>query len=149
MSEALKVIDVWSFTYRTAVYVWVKMTRDDEGKLRIYWDKTSNWTCECSEFCLLATRGTVQRVKDDVPQIITHIMTNEGINAEFFKEQTVKLLGGLPALELFPDLYKLDHEQQFSTFYDKERVEWDMAAPKWFLEDLAEQRRILREEGLK
>lgn len=72
-------------------------------------------------------------------------MKDEGTNAEFFKKQTVHLLGDRPALELFPDLDKLDHEKEFSTVYDDKCVECDMAAPKCFLEDLAEQRRILSE----
>ena len=140
MSEALKVIDRWGFKYRTVVFVWVKRTQDDEGKLLISWDKTSDWTCESCEFCLLAIRGTVQRVKDDVPQLVKHIMKDEGINAEFFKEQTVELLGDLPALELFPDIDLLRDEKQFGITY----AEWDMAAPKWFLEQRAEEKLLER-----
>ncbi len=52
------------------------------------------------------------------------INKDEGNNAEFFKEQIVMLLGGLPALELFPEIDKLDMEEQFRTYRNEYGGTW-------------------------
>ena len=69
----------------------------------------------------MATRGIVQRVNEDIEQALPYLVENNGQHPEYFKELTVQLLGGLRALELFPDLDKLDYEKQFSTFYNENR----------------------------
>ena len=76
----------------------------------MYLDTISNWTCEAYEFCILATRGTVQWVNNDIPQLVTHTMKYGGNKSEDFKELTVQLLGNLPALELFPDIDSLERD---------------------------------------
>ena len=142
--QALKIIDKWGFTYNTVVFVGVNRTKDDEGKLQIFCDKTSDWTLEVCEFCLLATKGTVRRVKDNIPQLVANVIKDESKKSEDFKELTVQLLGDLLALELFPDLEALENEDNFSTAYNKIIVRWDMAAPKWYFEELAEEERLER-----
>ena len=97
---------------------------------------------EVCEFCLLATKGTVRRVKDNILQLVTNVIKDEGKKSEDFKELTVQLLGDLPALELFPDPEALENEENFSTVYNKIIVRWDMAAPKWYFEERAEKERL-------
>ncbi len=145
LHEAQEVIKQWGFSNEKIVFVWVKTTEDDNGQQSYYLGQTGNWTRENVEFCLMATKGTIQRVNDNIPQGVLCPIEKEKpdyVKPELFKQLTVQLLGNLPTLELFPDPYALDQELQFSTTYNGKRVEWDMAAPKVLLEQLAEDRRI-------
>ena len=145
LHEAQEVIKQWGFSNEKIVFVWVKTTEDDNGQQSYYLGQTGNWTRENVEFCLIATKGTIQRVNDNIPQGVLCPIEKEKpdyVKPELFKQLTVQLLGNLPTLELFPDPYALDLELQFSTTYNGKRVEWDMAAPKVLLEQLAEDRRI-------
>ena len=145
LHEAQEVIKQWGFSNEKIVFVWVKTTEDDNGQQSYYLGQSGDLTRENVEFCLIATKGTLQRINDNIPQGITWPIEKEKpdyVKPELFKELTVQLLGNLPTLELFPDPYALDQELQFSTTYNGKRVEWDMAAPKVLLEQLAEDRRI-------
>ena len=133
MSEALEVIEEWGFEYKTVIFVWVKVAKGDDVK-KYFCSEKSDWTQEGCSICLLATRGKVEQVAFPV---------GNGVQTpREFKELTVKLLGDLPALELFPDSYAFCDREQFSTQYDEKSVEWDMAAPMWLLKQLAEERRL-------
>ena len=46
--------------------------KERQGRLLISWDKTGDWTSEVCKFCLLATRGMVQRVKRRFAVNYTH-----------------------------------------------------------------------------
>ena len=145
LHEAQEVIKQWGFSNEKIAFVWVKTTEDDNGQQSYYLGQSGDLTRENVEFCLIATKGTIQRVNDNIPQGVLCPIEKEKpdyVKPELFKELTVQLLGNLPTLELFPDPYALDQELQFSTTYNGKRVEWDMAAPKVLLEQLAEDRRI-------
>ena len=140
MQEAMKIINKWGFTYRTIVFVWAKTTEDDNGKQAYYFNLNSDWTCENAEFCLLATKGTIQRINDRIPQVVPYTIEEDRakpdyVKPECFKEVTVRLLGDRLTLELFPDLEALSDEDQFSTIYNGQYVYWHMAAPEDFIEE--------------
>ena len=67
MAEAQKIIEKWGFKYRDVVFVGLKRMTDSEGKQCFYCYKKSDWTLETCEFCLLATRGNVRRVRNCIP----------------------------------------------------------------------------------
>ena len=144
LHEAQEVIKQWGFSNEKIAFVWVKTTEDDNGQQTYYLGQTGNLTRENVEFCLLATKGTLQRVNDKIPQGITWPIEKEKPNyvkPELFKQLTVQLLGDLPALELFPDPEALELEFQVNIIYNGQRIEWDMAASREYLTQLAEERR--------
>jgi N6-adenosine-specific RNA methylase IME4 len=51
-AEALQLISAWGFTLKTKAWTWVKITK--KGKPRM---GMGYWTRQCTEDCLLATRG--------------------------------------------------------------------------------------------
>lgn len=104
LNNAMKVIAEWGFTYRTVVFVRTKLKLNDEGKEIAYCDENSNWTRENCDFCLLATRGVVSRVNDNILQYCPITADDYNLKPDKFKELAVELLGDLPTLELFPTL---------------------------------------------
>lgn len=117
-------------------FIWVKRTMDKEGKIIADYDKTSKWTRENTEVCLLATKGTLQRVNDNVPQVTACSSEKDYLKPEYFKQLTVQLLGDLPALELFPDPRR---EERFNTTYNGINIVWDLAITDDYLEFIEEQ----------
>ncbi|MBQ3345580.1 MAG: hypothetical protein II876_00195 [Synergistaceae bacterium] len=111
LHEAQKVIEEWGFSRETIAFVWVKTTEDDNGKQTYYFGQTGNLTRENAEFCLFATKGTIQRVNDNIPQAVLCPIEKAKPNyvkPVLFKKLTVQLLGDLPTLELLPDLEALE-----------------------------------------
>ena len=144
LHEAQEVIKQWGFCNEKIAFVWVKTTEDDNGQQSYYLGQTGNWTRENVEFCLIATKGTLQRVNDRIPQGVLCPIEKEKpdyVKPELFKQLTVQLLGDLPALELFPDPEALFNEHQFTTKYNGKTIDWHMAAPEDFIEEqIANQR---------
>lgn len=138
MIEAIKVINTWGFTYMDIAFMWVKIQKENKG---FHTDASSGWTRSFCELCLLATRGTIQRTNVDVKQYFPSPALDGGKKPKEAKDMTVQLLGALPALELFPDLEALEQQDQFTTQYNGQLVEWDMAASREYLAQLAEERR--------
>ena len=138
LHEAQEVIKQWGFSNEKIAFVWVKTTEDDNGQQSYYPGQTGNWTRENVEFCLIATKRTLQRVNDRIPQGVLYPIEKEKLNyikPELFKQLTVQLLGDLPALELFPAPEALFNEFQFSTIYNGKTTYWHMAAPEDFIEE--------------
>lgn len=107
----------WGFKYKTLVYVWIRAQADD---LNAYVDNAGDWTRENSELCLLATKGTLHRVNEEIQQVLTLPVEAEGKKPSKFRELTVQLLGDLPALELFA-------RDNFTFDYNVTEVKWDIA----------------------
>ena len=144
LHEAKEVIKQWGFSNEKIAFVWVKTTEDDNGQQSYYLGQSGDLTRENVEFCLIATKGTIQRVNDNIPQGVLCPIEKEKpdyVKPELFKQLTVQLLGDLPALELFPDPEALFNEHQFSTKYNGKTIDWHMAAPEDFIEEqIANQR---------
>lgn len=52
LPESLAVIQAWGFTYRAKAWIWLKQTKDGRPKMGMGY-----WTRQCTEDCLLATKG--------------------------------------------------------------------------------------------
>ena len=141
--EALNVINQWGFEYETIPFVGIKIIKNNEGKVLYYYDEKGEWTYEDTVFCIVATKGTIKPFSNNLiqAQIIPLCHDKSYFRPKKFKEFTVQLLGALPALELFPDLDMLNNKQQFHTEYNGQLVEWDMAASREYLVQLAKERR--------
>ena len=55
LKEAIQVIEAWGFRYKTVAFVWIKTKN---GK-RV--TNPAPWTSKCCEFCLLGTKGSVNK----------------------------------------------------------------------------------------
>ena len=93
---ALRVIEAWGFTYKTAGFVWVKQNRSGEGLFTGmgYWSRAN------AEVCLLATRGSPPRLAADVHQVVMSPVSAHSRKPGEVRERIQRLLGG-PYLELY------------------------------------------------
>jgi N6-adenosine-specific RNA methylase IME4 len=96
LPEALQVIAAWGFTYKTASFVWVKLTRDDERPAI----GMGYWTRSNAEVCLLATRGNPHRLNADVHQIVQAPRMEHSRKPEEVAARIERLVCG-PYIELF------------------------------------------------
>lgn len=103
LPQVLSVIEAWGFTYKTCAFNWIKadiqqidMFREDSsGQLGLGY-----WVRQNSEFCLLATRGTPQRLNADVRQGIIERRRQHSRKPTCVYERIERLVGG-PYLEIF------------------------------------------------
>ena len=101
IAEAIKVLEAWGFTYKTAAFVWVKTYAKSE---RPFWGMGA-YTRANAEVCLLGTtRGTKARqaVKShSVQQIVEAPVERHSKKPAEVRERIVRLLGDVPRIELF------------------------------------------------
>lgn len=96
LPQALAVISAWGFEFKTIGFNWLKTTKDGEK----FAMGTGYWTRANAEICLLATRGSPQRLNNDVEQAI---VTPRGLHSEKpeeIAERIERLVPG-PYIELF------------------------------------------------
>jgi N6-adenosine-specific RNA methylase IME4 len=96
LPEALEVIKAWGFTYKTCAFVWVKQNPSEDGlHMGMGYYTRSN-----SELCLLATRGSPQRLVRDVHQVVLAPVGEHSAKPEEVRRRIERLLAG-PYLELY------------------------------------------------
>lgn len=93
---ALEIIKAWGFTYKTAGFTWAKQNRSGDG----WFTGMGYWTRANAELCLLATRGSPQRLAMDVPQLIVAPVREHSRKPDEAPPRIERLLAG-PYLELF------------------------------------------------
>lgn len=93
---ALEVIKAWGFEYKTVGFTWVKQNKSGEG---LFWGM-GYWTRANAELCLLATRGSPQRLAMDVHQVVMAPVGEHSRKPDEVRKRIERLLGG-PYLELF------------------------------------------------
>lgn len=93
---AIDLIRKWGFNYKTAGFTWVKQNRSGEG----LFTGMGYWTRANAELCLLATRGSPQRLAMDVPQVIMSPVREHSRKPDDTAPRIERLLAG-PYLELF------------------------------------------------
>ncbi|CAB4157348.1 IME4 Transcriptional activator, adenine-specific DNA methyltransferase [uncultured Caudovirales phage] len=98
LSDALKVIEAWGFTYKTIGFVWNKKT--NTGKQVCYMGK---WTMKGSEICLLATKGKAHSLikSHKVRQLVEAERSIHSRKPNEVRNRIVELLGDIPRVELF------------------------------------------------
>jgi N6-adenosine-specific RNA methylase IME4/ParB-like chromosome segregation protein Spo0J len=96
LPEALRAIEAWGFSYKTCAFVWVKQTRDEEK----FATGMGYWTRANAELCLLATRGSPQRLNADVHQVVFSPRLEHSEKPEEVAARIERLVSG-PYIELF------------------------------------------------
>lgn len=101
ISEAIKVIKSWGFTYKTAAFVWVKKNKKSDS---LFWGMGA-YTRANAEVCLIAIRKKTkakQLVKrHDIHQIVASPIEYHSKKPDVIREKIVQLFGDIPRIELF------------------------------------------------
>lgn len=105
LPEALRVIEAWSFTYKSIAFQWVKYR--DNG--RAFYG-TGRWTRGNSEPCLIATRGKPKRQHLGISQLVEtwdvddHILraqpTQHSVKPTEVRDRIAQLMGDTARIEL-------------------------------------------------
>jgi len=96
LDVSFDIIKSWGFEYKTCAFTWVKT-----NKLRGYYFGLGNWTRANPELCLLAFKGKMERLRNDIPQLVVSDITEHSHKPSIIREHIVSLLGDLPRIELF------------------------------------------------
>lgn len=101
ITEAIKIIDAWGFTFKTCAFSWMKA-----DPYRLFADDATPfagmgyWTRANTEPCLLATRGKPKRLNADVRQGIIAPRREHSRKPDCVHERIERLVAG-PYVELF------------------------------------------------
>jgi N6-adenosine-specific RNA methylase IME4 len=96
LPQVIEIISAWGFTYKTCAFVWVKQTADRTG----LHTGMGYFTRSNSEICLLATKGSPQRLAADVHQVVLAPVGEHSAKPEEVRGRIERLFGG-PYLELY------------------------------------------------
>lgn len=96
LSDALRVMSAWGFSYKTVAFVWVKQTK----YLKLHWGM-GNWTRANAELCLLGIRGKPKRVSKSVHQIVHSPVREHSQKPDEVRDKIVELFGDRKRIELF------------------------------------------------
>ncbi len=97
LPDALEVLNAWGFHYKTAAFVWEKVSSRN-GKL--HWGMGS-WTRANAEVCLLGVRGKPKRINAGVHQIVRTAVRDHSRKPDEVRNRIVQLMGDLSRVELF------------------------------------------------
>ena len=96
LPEALEVIKAWGFKYTTIGFVWSKKYKDGTPVSNM-----GRWTMGNVELCLLAKKGSPQRIVKNVKQLIEDLRVEHSRKPDEVRNRIVELMGDLPRIELF------------------------------------------------
>lgn len=97
LNEFMSVVTGWGFAYKTVAFVWVKLN----PKAGTPFMGQGRWTRANAEFCILATRGSVPRLRADIRQLQMFPREEHSKKPSRFRDLIVALVGDLPRVELF------------------------------------------------
>ena len=92
-----ELIEKWGFNYSTVGFVWIKSKQDGTG----FFFGNGNWTRANAEYCLIATKGKIERQDASIPQIIYQPKSEHSRKPDCIRDKIIKLVGDLPRIELF------------------------------------------------
>ncbi len=96
LPDALQVMGLWGFNYRTAAFVWTKTTKNN----RLVWGM-GNWTRANTEVCLLGVRGKPKRADKGVHSTVVAERRAHSEKPDEVRDLIVRLMGDVPRIELF------------------------------------------------
>lgn len=100
ITEAIKLMQAWGFTYKTAAFVWVKKNKNGSN----FWGMGA-YTRANAEVCLLGiskkTKASEIVKSHGVHQIIESIIEQHSKKPDIVRDKIIELVGDLPRIELF------------------------------------------------
>ena len=101
IADALRVMEAWGFTYKTAAFVWVKKNRKSNTN---FWGMGA-YTRANAEICLLGVtpgfKAATQIKNHAVHQVIESPIQAHSAKPDETRRRIVELLGDVPRIELF------------------------------------------------
>jgi len=102
LPDALELIEAWGFKYKTLGFSWIKTNKD--GSI---WHGVGTYAKSNCEVCLMATRGTVGRLRG--VRVISNFVSSailaprgkHSAKPVEVRDRIVELFGDLPRVELF------------------------------------------------
>ena len=96
LSDGLKVMEAWGFSYVTVAFNWFKATKQGKPFFGVGYYTKSN-----SEIALLGIKGKMKPISNFVSQVIISKRENHSKKPDIVREKIVELFGDLPRIELF------------------------------------------------
>lgn len=101
IGEAIKVLEAWGFTYKTAAFVWIKKNKKSDS---LFWGMGA-YTRANTEVCLLGisknTKAKEIIKSHAVHQVIESKIRKHSEKPHEARNRIVELLGDVPRIELF------------------------------------------------
>lgn len=97
LHDALYVMDVWGFDYKTCAFTWVKTNKNDAK----FCKGLGHYTRSNAELCLLGIRGRMQRVNKSVDSIVVAERRKHSEKPPVVRKRIVELFGDIPRIEMF------------------------------------------------
>ena len=101
IDQALKVMESWGFTYKTAAFIWVKKNKKTDS---YFWGMGA-YTRANAEMCLIGisknTKAMTQVQSHAVHQIIDAPIERHSKKPDIVRDKIVELMGDVPRVELF------------------------------------------------
>ena len=97
LPEALHLMRVWGFEYKTVAFTWVKRNKISPSW---FWGM-GRWTRANAEIVLLGVRGKPTRASAAVHQIIDAPIAGHSRKPSETRDRIVTLMGDIPRIELF------------------------------------------------
>jgi N6-adenosine-specific RNA methylase IME4 len=98
LPQALEVMAVWGFTFKTVGFVWAKTLLKDHSDY--FPSGLGFWTRANPEICLLGTRGSPQRISRNVPKLLIAPRGRHSEKPVEINARIMRLVRG-PYIELF------------------------------------------------
>lgn len=96
LPQALEVIKVWGFEYKTLGFSWIKKNKD-QG----YFFGIGHYTKSNCEVCLIAVKGKPKIISNKVSSVHVSTIEKHSKKPDAIREKIVQLCGDLPRIELF------------------------------------------------
>ena len=97
MREALELMELWGFEYKTNAFTWVK-----KNKIKPTWFwGMGRWTRSNAEVCLLGVKGKPKRVGKGVHSVVDSPVMKHSKKPPEVRSRIIELMGDVPRVELF------------------------------------------------
>ena len=97
LKDALTLIEVWGFKYKTVGFQWIKKNKSGKG----WFFGLGHWTRGNTEPCLIAIKGKPKRISGAISQIIECPIAEHSKKPGIVRKKIVQLMGDKPRIELF------------------------------------------------
>ena len=99
LKEALKLVELWGFKYKTVAFTWIKTNKKNKNTL--FWGM-GYYTRSNAEICILATKGKpLNRISHKVHSVVQSPIEEHSKKPSEVRERIIQLFGDLPRIELF------------------------------------------------
>lgn len=113
LQEALYIMHVWGFKYKTLGFSWIKLSSKNKQILLT----NSSYTKENCEICLIGIKGKFRILDKNISSCIISESDEDNEKPNIIRDNIVRMCGDLPRLELFAtkeiegwDIYSNDIE---------------------------------------